>query len=1434
MLYCMTEENRANNHMQKSNLLALLAVLCLCIPTRVSANWQVTKTGINDDFKSIAFVGSKGLVIGGNGLYYTDNGGKQPGDWKKLHFANNSALENLKNRTRFTDCTTNSYSTPNAIMLCGKDTVRNKAVIIQLNTTNWSAKQLYEGEENSALNAITYEGLLRKFVAAGNDGLIVSFDTTSLSIIESPYDYDYIDVLTYRPKNAHYMVLVSAEHLVLDRYQSSKHNFSSYRGKDDHMAEAMQGEQSTLWIAGNGYTHYYSNILSLMPNYDLDTLQGQCMYYFDGYMFVGTPGGIYRSGYRRSNYLEKMPSALDHSVHDLTQVGDTLYACAANGAILRTHEVEEPTVLHIDIRTPAGGCNNATARLTANYGSTASCAWYIDGVPVGGGCGNISRDFEEPGTYELMLIAENSGGYKDTSIQSFLSVTVPDETIPFTFSDTVICQQAQVIIKLDRTEKDIIYSLSPSENAGNHELLGSERADSFYSPVISTSGEYTLQARHRVARCTTKLEQKQQVKVEKTKARIHPQSINVYEGDTARFFDKSTDAQFNKWVYEPTPSWFKPTGQETEAVYDSTARVNVKLIAWSEDGCKDSTSLRLTTYYNDSIVPQDSVWSVFITGYDTQYVRYSHNHMVPSMFGGTLIDGSHTNKPTFQSTNGNSYLSSQDADGYIARYDSAGVLKWVVQRTKTPSIYSTGGAAHVSTLTEDNQGNILASGLTAITDSRGDVYEFSNSNLYTKLNADGEMLYHLAFRLVNLWTRWTVHTDEDNNIYCLGGFSSNYVNTSFVLERNGDSIGVFRPILGNDDNYMLLKFDTEGNFKWARYYAFPLHNNSISFTRLGFDKNNNVYVTGSSRYRFTTTDPVGYRKQIIPFGNNAIRMFFVQKLDSTGTSQWTTMGYTLGDKLEKNSPRGTTTYAQQSVTSKDGDTYIVGQNDAWSPLYRFVFDNADGTSTIVHKGKYFVMKVNSDGMLEWVEGTKKMYNYFGYVSDIILEDEKDLYVLAKCMNDRYANTPSVFTSSNGDSIGVNMLPYQLAQQDYFIAQYDTAGVLYKIMLNGVNEDVNEAPASVEAHHLAKHNSGFYVTSYCEYGDLRLKNEWVNWGQVLKIDEKSRPSILTSFHPDKAITYLPNEKCVHKRHDVKQAVVSCGPYIGSDGTVYSASGHQRYADTAYLGCDTVITIRGLEVTIDSMPIRRISDTACRVYVSETGLVYDSSGVYIERFHRAGRCDSLVEYDVTIYPEYKTFTSATGCEEYTFPSGKVASSSGWFWDTIQTAMGCDSLIHFELEVIKINPGIVERDSHLFALDTIGAYTWYNCDLETQVYGETDSFLKPIPNVNYAVIVSRKGCSDTSACLSIEYDPSQVEVLEALDVRILPNPTRNNVSVVFNSPLPNATLEVYSSAGQRIQHRLISEREIEVKLSEAPGVYYLVLTSGGLKYTAKVVKI
>jgi hypothetical protein len=154
-----------------------------------------------------------------------------------------------------------------------------------------------------------------------------------------------------------------------------------------------------------------------------------------------------------------------------------------------------------------------------------------------------------------------------------------------------------------------------------------------------------------------------------------------------------------------------------------------------------------------------------------------------------------------------------------------------------------------------------------------------------------------------------------------------------------------------------------------------------------------------------------------------------------------------------------------------------------------------------------------------------------------------------------------------------------------------------------------------------------------------------------------------------------------------------------------------------GCDTVFTVH---LTLGHTTVDSIIASACSIYTSPTGQVWDSTGVYTDVLQNATGCDSLVIVNLTIYHNTTSSISRSACVSYTSPSGKTWTATGTYSDTIPNSHSCDSIITVYLIIHSaststINVGVCPGHSYLFngsVLTVSGTYldtlqNVYGCD-------------------------------------------------------------------------------------------------------------------------------
>ena len=164
-----------------------------------------------------------------------------------------------------------------------------------------------------------------------------------------------------------------------------------------------------------------------------------------------------------------------------------------------------------------------------------------------------------------------------------------------------------------------------------------------------------------------------------------------------------------------------------------------------------------------------------------------------------------------------------------------------------------------------------------------------------------------------------------------------------------------------------------------------------------------------------------------------------------------------------------------------------------------------------------------------------------------------------------------------------------------------------------------------------------------------------------------------------------------------------------GVMYDTSG--VYVDTlqAIAGCDSIailnLTIRPLNYTIADTMQRCVGDSALLA-----GSYQTVSGVYVDTLQSITGCDSIIEVYLNFNPIYTTQNYLSICNsDSALLEGNYQTSSGFYYDTLSNSLGCDSIIITELVVdtivyVQLQQTICQNDSLEFGgqfVNTEGIY-------------------------------------------------------------------------------------------------------------------------------------
>ena len=301
--------------------------------------------------------------------------------------------------------------------------------------------------------------------------------------------------------------------------------------------------------------------------------------------------------------------------------------------------------------------------------------------------------------------------------------------------------------------------------------------------------------------------------------------------------------------------------------------------------------------------------------------------------GNCYVTGIYFGSATFGNTTINSVGGSQDV--FIAKYNSAGILQWVV---------SAGGPEGESGngITVDNSGNVIVTGQFSGTAHFGSISLSSMIDpstllpsidvFTTKLDASGNFLWAKKGSAIHTDRGLDVASDPAGNIYVTGQFSDTITFDNTYNNQMYNTI-------------FLIKYNSNGTEQWFRKIGGSVMNIAYS---IAVDANSNIYLTGD------------FLGTLIFFGSPDVHLtnaypnnIFIAKYNNAGSLLWSQADGSNSD------------ISSRCIALDDSsDAYIVGNFRC--TLSEYADFIGQGTFNSVGFKDIFVTKYNQNGQRQWM------------------------------------------------------------------------------------------------------------------------------------------------------------------------------------------------------------------------------------------------------------------------------------------------------------------------------------------------------------------------------------------------------------------------------------------------------------------------------------
>lgn len=648
----------------------------------------------------------------------------------------------------------------------------------------------------------------------------------------------------------------------------------------------------------------------------------------------------------------------------------------------------------------------------------------------------------------------------------------------------------------------------------------------------------------------------------------------------------------------------------------------------------------------------------------------------------------------------------------------------------------------------------------------------------------------------------SIKTDKPGNIYTTGIFSTQ---TDLDPGQGKHSLSA-----QGDEDVFIQKLDPDGNLIWGAGMGSKKEERSNEIT---IDKDGNVLTTG---YFEDSTDfdpgPGVYMLDAI----NKLDIF-IQKLDSNGNFIWAKRMGGFGVDI-----------AKSITTDSSGNIFLAGEFTNTAD-----FDPGPGsfnlTSTSLYKSG-FIVKLNPMGDFIWAKALDGDFginnikirtdqngdalltgSFWGEVDfdpgpgtfNITAAAHQDIFVLKldKFGDMLWAKSMGGFSFDTGNALVVD--PIGNVYSTGFFAgtiDFDPGPGTFYLQGDGLSNDV----------YVQKLNSnGDFVWAKQIFGQSDLTTYDIAIDQDNKLYTLGTFTDSADFDPGIGIYSLVSKGSTDF---FVQKLDSAGNFIWAKSIGGGNEDAGRAITTDLKG--NIITTGSFRDTVDFDPGVGIYNQIDNGYFTPFVTKWD-------------QCNTITGTD-----------TQTACDAYTWIDGNTYTSSNntaTFTINGGAANGCDSMVSLALTINTVSDiSTTITGLTITANNNNSSYQWLDCNNNySLINGATNQSFSPTTNGNYAVQLIENGCTDTSACVSI--NSVSISGLESGPAfSLYPNPTNGQFVIDFPNKLTGITLSISDLRGRVIYHDEYQHRDqIEISLSEPAGIYLIqVQTPKGVN-TLKLIK-
>ncbi len=304
-------------------------------------------------------------------------------------------------------------------------------------------------------------------------------------------------------------------------------------------------------------------------------------------------------------------------------------------------------------------------------------------------------------------------------------------------------------------------------------------------------------------------------------------------------------------------------------------------------------------------------------------------------------------------------------------------------------------------------------------------------------------------------------------------------------------------------------------------------------------------------------------------------------------------------------------------------------------------------------------------------------------------------------------------------------------------------------------------------------------------------------------------------------------------DTTYSVTACNSYLAPDDQTYITSQTIVINKSNAGTCDSVTTIL---LTVNYASNDTVVVNACKEYLAPDDSLYTASDTLVLNLTSSLGCDSILTMFINIGDDSDSTTATiTACNSFLGPDNVTYTESDTLTFNLTNTYGCDSVSVVYLTIDSVSSEVVQIGDTLYSVESGALYQWLACSSTGQytVVGNGPNYVLT-QSGDYALVVTRGNCVDTSECDTYSYSSSISEPIHAT-FQIHPNPTDDVITIESSSMLGAVRLVLSDVSGRKLMETTSNNfTKKTVDLSPyTSGVYQLTLISEQQQTTVRLIK-